>query len=131
MSQKKRRFLRRVGRNSQHHDLAKVRGGTRSKFNLYNLDDNRHAAFHLLFGVRTFLEAAAVLIRADKMRRSYYKVAPAEVSDENYNRSLREVLEGVKTQRMGVSKRGRHHVFTKPLWRIDVRHPNLSGVPRR
>jgi hypothetical protein len=71
---RKCRFLKRAGRNSKHHNLAKSRSGTATQYNLFNLDDNRHAAFHLLFGVRTFLEAAAVLIRADRMRRYHYKV---------------------------------------------------------
>ena len=63
----KRTFLERKGRTNRHHNLAKARGGNRCVSNLILLDENRHAAFHLLFGTRTFKEAADVLMRADRM----------------------------------------------------------------
>ena len=65
----KRTFLHRKGRRNRHHNLAKSRNGKASLQNLILLDENRHAAFHLLFGNRTFKEAASVLIRADKMMK--------------------------------------------------------------
>lgn len=64
-----RTFLERKGRTNKHHVLAKKRKGKKIPKNLILLDENRHAAFHLLFGTRTFKEAAEVLLRADKMIR--------------------------------------------------------------
>ncbi len=68
-----RKFLRRAGKINKHHNLAKSRGGTKTGYNMFLMDDNRHAAFHLLFGTRTFQEAALVLLRADRMRKNFYK----------------------------------------------------------
>jgi len=65
-----RTFYERAGRKNRHHVLAKHRGGTRKPSNLILLDENRHAAYHLLFGTRTFREAAAVLIRAAEMKEA-------------------------------------------------------------
>lgn len=62
-----RTFLEKKGRVNKHHNLSKSRGGSRCLSNLISLDENRHAAFHLLFGTRTFKEAADVLLRADRM----------------------------------------------------------------
>ena len=63
-----RTFYKRSGKRNKHHILAKSRRGKRVEGNLINLDTNRHAAFHLLFGTRTFREAARVLIRAAEMK---------------------------------------------------------------
>jgi hypothetical protein len=65
---KKRSFLKRKGRKNRHHILAKERGGRRTDDNLILLDENRHAAFHLLFKNRTFREAAYVLLRAAEIK---------------------------------------------------------------
>jgi len=65
-------FLKRKGRRNRHHNKAKSRGGTKTPKNLFLLDESRHAAFHLLFGTRTFAEAAQVLIRASEMKRRHY-----------------------------------------------------------
>jgi len=65
----KRTFYHRSGRQNKHHIKAKSRGGTYASFNLILLDENRHAAFHLLFGNRDFQEAAQVLLRADRMKK--------------------------------------------------------------
>ena len=64
-----RTFLTRAGRKNRHHILAKKRGGTKKPENLILLDENRHAAFHLLFGKRTFREAAMVLLRTDAIKK--------------------------------------------------------------
>ena len=61
-------FYHRSGRRNKHHIKAKSRGGSYQPFNLILLDENRHAAFHLLFGNRDFQEAAAVLLRAHHMK---------------------------------------------------------------
>ncbi len=62
-------FLERKGRRNRHHIRAKARGGTKSPENMILLDENRHAAYHLLFRNRTFEEAAHVLLRASQMKR--------------------------------------------------------------
>ena len=69
MKKPNRTFLKRKGRRNKHHIKVKKRGGTRAPENLILMDENRHAAFHLLFSNRDFKEAAAVLIRADQMKR--------------------------------------------------------------
>ena len=61
-------FLKRKGRKNRHHNKAKSRGGTRTPKNLFLLDENRHAAFHLIFSNRIFIEAAKVLVRAHNMK---------------------------------------------------------------
>ena len=63
----KRTYLKRSGRKNRHHNLAKDRGGRRDVWNMISLDEYRHSAFHLLFGNRTFKEAAMILLRADRM----------------------------------------------------------------
>ena len=61
-------FLKRAGRRNRHHIKAKRKGGKCTPENLIMLDERRHAAFHLLFGTKTFREAAAILIRASEMK---------------------------------------------------------------
>jgi len=55
--------MERAGRFNKHHDRPKSRKGTKSPKNILILDVNRHSAYHLLFGNRTLLEAAALLKR--------------------------------------------------------------------
>jgi len=69
MTKTNRTFIERKGKCNKHHVLAKNRKGKKVPKNLILMDENRHAAFHLLFGNRTFKEAAEVLLRADKMIR--------------------------------------------------------------
>jgi hypothetical protein len=64
----KRTFYSRKGRKNRHHIKAKSLGGTYSPKNLILLDENRHAAFHLLFNNMDFKDAAALLLRADRMK---------------------------------------------------------------
>ena len=64
----KRTYLERSGWFNRHHIKARSRGGNDYIGNLLLLDDMRHAAFHLLFGNMTFTEAAALLLRADKIK---------------------------------------------------------------
>ena len=63
-------FLERAGWSNDHHILARVRGGKRKASNMILLDERRHSAFHLLFGEKTFLEAARILIRADRIKQT-------------------------------------------------------------
>jgi len=60
---------KRARRFNKHHILAVSRGGHKSPQNIIRMDENRHSAFHLLFGTRTFYEAAMLLLRADKMKK--------------------------------------------------------------
>jgi hypothetical protein len=62
-------YLERAGYRTHHHIKAKSKGGKRTRQNLILLDERRHSAFHLLFGTRTLLQAAEVLIRTDDMKR--------------------------------------------------------------
>ncbi len=67
-TQHSRTFYKRSGRRNRHHILAKSRGGRATEENLICLDENRHAAYHLLFHNLTFKEAAQVLMRAHAHR---------------------------------------------------------------
>lgn len=66
--QMQRKYRKRKGRKNKHHNVPKCRNGANTVENLINLDENRHDAFHLLFGTRTFVEAARILLRANRMK---------------------------------------------------------------
>lgn len=66
---KRKRYTRRAGRTNKHHILPKARGGISIESNLVLMDEERHNAYHLLFGLLTFDEAARVLIRISRMKR--------------------------------------------------------------
>jgi len=81
MSKKKRRkknrrrrhesgFDKRSGRKNRHHDFARSRGTDNSLQNIIMMDTRRHAAFHLLFGNRTFVEAASLLMRVSRAKHN-------------------------------------------------------------
>ncbi len=53
-----RTYYNRAGRKNKHHIKPKVFGGTREPSNLILLDENRHAAYHLIFHNMSFIEAA-------------------------------------------------------------------------
>jgi len=65
----KRTYLKRKGRKNRHHIQPRARGGVKKPENMFLFDENRHSAFHLLFGNRNFKEASAVLLRADRMKK--------------------------------------------------------------
>jgi len=65
----KRTYLKRKGRKNRHHIQPRARGGIKKPENMFLFDENRHSAFHLLFGNRNFKEASAVLLRADRMKK--------------------------------------------------------------
>ncbi len=54
---------KRKNKLTRHHDKAKSLGGTYDSWNIYKLSAEHHQAYHKLFGLRTFDEAAAVLLR--------------------------------------------------------------------
>jgi len=68
LSWEQKMYLQRKGRKNRHHILAKARGGTYASENIIWMDERRHSAFHLLFGLKTFREAAEVLIRAADLK---------------------------------------------------------------
>lgn len=63
---------RRKGKKNKHHNVNRSRGGSNCVRNIWNLDCNRHAAWHLLFGNMSFQEVARMLMRAVEMKRNYY-----------------------------------------------------------
>ena len=65
----KENYLVRSGKTNKHHLLAKSRQGTRDESNLFTWDERRHSAFHLIFGTKTFPEAARLLMRAWNMKK--------------------------------------------------------------
>lgn len=54
---------------TRHHNRAKSLGGSYDKSNIFMLNADKHRAYHLLFGLRTFKEAADVLLRLDAMHK--------------------------------------------------------------
>lgn len=69
MTSRKREFLERAGYTNLHHIRARSKGGKATPRNLFRWDERRHAAYHLIFGTLTFLQAAELLMRADQMKR--------------------------------------------------------------
>ena len=53
-------------RFTKHHVLPKARKGNGDPWNLSELTHEHHTAFHKLFGLRTYKEAAIVLLRMDR-----------------------------------------------------------------
>ena len=62
-----RRQRRKGKRMTKHHNKAKSLGGRADEWNLYKLSEEHHAAYHKLFGLRTFDEAAQVLLRMQEL----------------------------------------------------------------
>jgi hypothetical protein len=65
LSKKRRKML------TRHHNRAASLGGTYDDWNIYKLSSEHHAAYHKLFGLRTFDEAARVLLRMQELHRSF------------------------------------------------------------
>jgi hypothetical protein len=65
-----RGFTERSGCTNRHHNFAKCRGHNESINNIIIMDTRRHQAFHLLFGVRTFREAAILLLRVERAKKN-------------------------------------------------------------
>lgn len=57
---------------TRHHDHAKSLGGTYDSWNIFKLSEEHHQAYHKLFGLRTFDQAASVLLR---MKEFHHQVA--------------------------------------------------------
>ena len=58
---------RRARKLTRHHIINRFRGGTSSPENIILLKNERHEIWHILFHNLDFLEAANLLIRADRM----------------------------------------------------------------
>lgn len=69
LSKEKREYLVRAGYCNRHHIKAKSKGGHANPQNMILLDERRHAAYHLLFGLKTFDQAAELLIRTAEIKR--------------------------------------------------------------
>lgn len=65
-----RRSKRLSKMHTRHHDQAKCRGGSYAEWNIYKLSAEHHRAYHLLFDLRTFSEAAQVLLRMQEIHRN-------------------------------------------------------------
>jgi len=68
MTPEKRAFKVRAGWQNRHHLLPKARSGGWNTENILYMDERRHTAFHLLFGLKTFTEAAELLLRAHRAK---------------------------------------------------------------
>lgn len=69
---KPRASWERSGHFNRHHIHPRSRGGTMAGHNLLIMDTNRHRAYHLLFGLLNFKEAAELLLRCQTMKERAY-----------------------------------------------------------
>jgi len=65
----KESYLQRARRTNKHHLVPRSLGGTREESNLFTWDERRHSAYHLLFNLMTFPEAARLLMRAWNIKK--------------------------------------------------------------
>lgn len=56
---------------TRHHNRAKSLGGKADSWNIYQLSWEHHSAYHKLFGLRSFDEAARVLLRMQELHRQF------------------------------------------------------------
>ena len=71
---KQNRYQKKIGRKkrkmlTRHHNKAKSLGGGYDNWNIYKLSPEHHQAYHKLFGLRTFDEAARVLLRMQELHQ--------------------------------------------------------------
>ena len=60
---------RRSGKIIKHHIVNRCRGGKSTPDNLLRFDSERERAFHFIFHNLSFVEAAELLLRVDKMKK--------------------------------------------------------------
>jgi len=60
---------KRSGRFVNHHLKNRCRGGKSTPSNLLKLDSERERAWHFIFKNLSFVEAAELLLRTDKMKK--------------------------------------------------------------
>lgn len=63
---KKRKHTNRL---TKHHNKAKSLGGTYANWNIFMLSSEHHQAYHKLFGLMTFDQAAEVLLRMQEIHK--------------------------------------------------------------
>lgn len=68
MTKDQRNYLKRSGRRNRHHDLARSKKGRCTPENMILLDERRHSALHLCFGLRTMFQIAQVCLRMHNMK---------------------------------------------------------------
>jgi len=61
--------IRRNKKLTRHHIRNKCNGGKDTPRNIIYLRKEKHDCWHLLFGNKTFEQAAALLLKASKMKR--------------------------------------------------------------
>ena len=71
--QKYNRHKKMGRRLTRHHNKPKCRGGKSDDRNIFWLTLEHHEAYHKLFGVRTFEEAADVLRRMQVLHNKEWK----------------------------------------------------------
>ena len=73
MYRKRNRWRRKRSRPrrgfTRHHNRAASLGGDWNSENIFMLTPKHHQAFHTLFGLRTFKEAAKVLMRLEQLHK--------------------------------------------------------------
>ena len=60
---------KRSGKMVRHHIKNRCRGGKSTPSNLLKLDSERERAWHFIFKNLSFVEAAELLLRTDKMKK--------------------------------------------------------------
>jgi hypothetical protein len=60
-------------RMTHHHNLARSRKGRSNPENIIHLKCFKHELFHQLFGNRTLVEAAEILLRLDRMKKENHE----------------------------------------------------------
>jgi len=69
MSKNKCKNWKRSGRFVNHHIKNRCHGGKSTPSNLLKLDSERERAWHFIFKNLSFVEAAELLLRTDKMKK--------------------------------------------------------------
>lgn len=94
----------RLGKFDQHHDLNRSRGGTRVPANMLKLDIARHRAWHFLFGNKTFVEVAELLLEVNNRQQR------RRGGDQNFGHKPRRLTAGSKKARRRARKRARRRL---------------------
>jgi len=60
---------KRSGKIIKHHIVNRCRGGKSTPDNLLRFDSERERAWHFLFGNKSFIEVAELLLKTNQMKR--------------------------------------------------------------
>lgn len=87
MSDAKRNFKERAGWQNRHHDKAKSLAGTYARQNIIYLDERRHSALHLCFGLRTMFQISEVCLRMHDMKNGtkHSIIAVSNILDQEFD----------------------------------------------